>query len=189
LYYNGDGAEADAISDAAFDGLERRASLVARTFPRLAARFPSRAARVGAPSPRAADATAAGAEAAAGKRATPKTLASGSSPSSSSASSSGGSSSSSSSGGGGGGALAAASPHLAPMLSLDNALTEAELRQWLGRLGRKLALCRPAGRPAGNSSDVHLVGEPKIDGLSLSLRCTREKRKKERENTNPRGRL
>ncbi|HJU83538.1 MAG TPA: NAD-dependent DNA ligase LigA [Holophagaceae bacterium] len=49
--------------------------------------------------------------------------------------------------------------HATPMLSLDNAYTEAELRDWEARL-RRLA---PGTEP-------HYTAELKVDGLSLSLR-------------------
>jgi DNA ligase (NAD+) len=50
--------------------------------------------------------------------------------------------------------------HLAPMLSLDNALDTAQLLAWLERMRKKL-----------NGVDtVTVVSEPKLDGVSLSLR-------------------
>ncbi len=51
--------------------------------------------------------------------------------------------------------------HRVPMLSLENAYTETEVRDWEGRLRRALDL--PAGAP------LEYVGELKIDGLSVSL--------------------
>ncbi len=51
--------------------------------------------------------------------------------------------------------------HLVPMLSLDNAYTEAELRQFDERLGRAVGI--PAGRA------LPYVAELKIDGLSIAL--------------------
>jgi DNA ligase (NAD+) len=51
--------------------------------------------------------------------------------------------------------------HLVPMLSLDNAYTEAELGQFDERLARTLGL--PAGEP------LPYVAELKIDGLSIAL--------------------
>ncbi len=51
--------------------------------------------------------------------------------------------------------------HLAPMLSLDNAYREAELRQFDERL------CRAVGLPPGTALDY--VTELKIDGLSIAL--------------------
>lgn len=49
--------------------------------------------------------------------------------------------------------------HLAPMLSLGNAFSEAELMQWWDRMKGRVAA----------EQDVKLFGEPKIDGLSLAL--------------------
>ncbi len=50
--------------------------------------------------------------------------------------------------------------HRTPMLSLDNAYTEVELREWEARLRRLL--------PPG--ADLDYAAELKVDGLSLSLR-------------------
>ena len=54
--------------------------------------------------------------------------------------------------------------HAVPMMSLDNAFTEAELTAWADRLARRLA---DLGDSAGS---VGLVCELKIDGLAVSIR-------------------
>lgn len=51
--------------------------------------------------------------------------------------------------------------HLSPMLSLDNAFTESDVIDFLDRSRRFLGLA---------SEEIQLVAEPKIDGLSCSLR-------------------
>ncbi len=52
--------------------------------------------------------------------------------------------------------------HTVPMLSLDNAMDEASIRDFLIRVRRFLGL--------GEDEPVDLVAEPKIDGLSSTLR-------------------
>jgi DNA ligase (NAD+) len=53
--------------------------------------------------------------------------------------------------------------HRIPMMSLDNAMDEAELQAWGGRTARRLA-------DAGFDGPVRYVCELKIDGLAMSLR-------------------
>ncbi len=80
--------------------------------------------------------------------------------------------------------------HAVPMMSLDNAFDEGELRAWVERLHRRLAGAPPEGPPKGGpgaraarseaaragsvsdpgSDEVGYVCELKIDGLAISIR-------------------
>jgi DNA ligase (NAD+) len=60
-------------------------------------------------------------------------------------------------------ALFAEVAHRVPMMSLDNAMDERELRDWGERTHRRLAA-------AGHAEDVRYVCELKIDGLAMSIR-------------------
>ena len=70
-----------------------------------------------------------------------------------------------------------ATPHLSPMLSLDNAMGEVELANYIGRVQRLFRSFLQSGDLGRahhvSATDKHVVsfiGEPKLDGLSLSLR-------------------
>ena len=53
--------------------------------------------------------------------------------------------------------------HAVPMLSLDNAFAEEDIRAWLERMLRRL--------PEGTTeAELGFVVEPKIDGLAVALR-------------------
>jgi DNA ligase (NAD+) len=52
--------------------------------------------------------------------------------------------------------------HARPMLSLENAFSEEEVREFIGRVRRFLSL--------GEEEPIAVTAEPKIDGLSCSLR-------------------
>ena len=69
--------------------------------------------------------------------------------------------------------------HLVPMLSLDNVHTEDELVQWLTRMQRKLnsTAATEATDPTTttpNATTAMVLTEPKLDGLSLSIRYQRQ---------------
>jgi DNA ligase (NAD+) len=59
--------------------------------------------------------------------------------------------------------------HGVPMMSLDNAFEESELRAWVERLHRRLAGA-PAASDDEGSDEVGYVCELKIDGLAISIR-------------------
>ena len=52
--------------------------------------------------------------------------------------------------------------HELPMLSLDDAFEEGEVREWYARVKRLLGLSA--------ADEIELVVEPKIDGLAISIR-------------------
>ena len=60
--------------------------------------------------------------------------------------------------------LAPADPHIEPMLSLDNSFNPSDLERFAARI------IREAGVDGSRFEHVSVVGEPKVDGLSLSLR-------------------
>jgi len=60
--------------------------------------------------------------------------------------------------------------HTVPMMSLDNAFEETELRAWVERLHRRLAGAPAASEDETGSDEVGYVCELKIDGLAISIR-------------------
>lgn len=59
--------------------------------------------------------------------------------------------------------------HYSTMLSLDNAMNEGDIQRWIERTERKIAQSDNS-----TSHKLELISEPKIDGLSLSLRYQHE---------------
>ncbi|MGH9311728.1 MAG: NAD-dependent DNA ligase LigA [Vicinamibacterales bacterium] len=59
--------------------------------------------------------------------------------------------------------------HAAPMLSLDNAYNEDELRAFDERVRKGVADAAPSGAAPGTAADIAYVAELKIDGLSIAL--------------------
>ncbi|MGI4851211.1 MAG: NAD-dependent DNA ligase LigA [Janthinobacterium lividum] len=57
--------------------------------------------------------------------------------------------------------------HLYPMLSLDNAFNEEDMTEFVDRIRRFLGL--------SSDAEISLIAEPKIDGISCSLRYVRGK--------------
>ncbi len=55
----------------------------------------------------------------------------------------------------------ATAPHRSPMLSLDNAMNEEEMRAFAGRVAKGLGLEDP--------NDIDFAGEPKLDGSGIEL--------------------
>lgn len=69
-----------------------------------------------------------------------------------------------------GGGLKPASPHRVPMLSLDNALTREALEAFMLRIARTLDKEEQEEKVASSANcGITMVGEPKLDGMSLSL--------------------
>ena len=78
--------------------------------------------------------------------------------------------------------------HLVPMLSLDNATNRAQLEKWLRHIVKQLTLQSNEGntnseeidiqssalKAIGDTSVTTILTEPKLDGLSLSLRYVRK---------------
>ena len=61
--------------------------------------------------------------------------------------------------------------HLEKMYSLNNALSVDEVLAWLGRIRK--TLLKKVPEKDNNNSQVEIITEPKLDGLSLSLRYSR----------------
>ncbi len=61
-------------------------------------------------------------------------------------------------------------PHLenAPMQSLDNAMVSPQVIKWLERVRKTLFKSKEEGQP--DTKSIQIIAEPKMDGLSLSLR-------------------
>lgn len=62
--------------------------------------------------------------------------------------------------------------HVAPMLSLQNVHSTPQLLQWLERIRKQLF--KFDGDASSNMDSITIVTEPKLDGLSLSLRYTKQ---------------
>ncbi|KAI2494353.1 DNA ligase [Fragilaria crotonensis] len=58
--------------------------------------------------------------------------------------------------------------HIVPMLSLENIHTKDEVEKWIQRMHKKLM------HSTQNPSQLQIVTEPKLDGLSLSIRYNEE---------------
>ena len=66
--------------------------------------------------------------------------------------------------------------HAVPMLSLDNVYDSEQLVQWIGRVSKRILAAEGKANetvpvdPTVTSSSVAIISEPKLDGLSLSIR-------------------
>ena len=65
--------------------------------------------------------------------------------------------------------------HLIPMLSLDNITTKDQLNAWLERLRKKLITESEKKSKLAMAKSITILTEPKLDGLSLSIRYQLEK--------------